>query len=193
MAKIIRESVFVETEGEGLDEMEWSIQSPGRFCYDCLSRFNDGEQIHAILIEEHNSYQRIDVCLKCWQERWSRSENRPPNLVSHWQTRFRVPAERNRVLTAEKAEQLLRRLLDDGRHETQALCYVLALLLERKRLLKVRGYTDRAGQRVCHYEHAKTGELFHIVDPGLTASQLDLVIGQVKRLIEEEESGTRPT
>ena len=62
--------------------------------------------------------------------------------------------------------------------------YILAVMLERKRLLKVKQQITRDGQRVFIYEHPKTGDVFTIADPGLHLDQLQEVQQDVARLLE---------
>jgi hypothetical protein len=62
--------------------------------------------------------------------------------------------------------------------------YILAVMLERKRLLKVKEQFQRDGQRVFVYEQPKTGDLFTIPDPGLQLNQLEQVQHDVAALLE---------
>ena len=67
---------------------------------------------------------------------------------------------------------------------TFAAGYILAVMLERKRLLKVKEQLVRDGKRVFVYEHPKTGDLFTIVDPDLQLNQLEEVQRDVAALLE---------
>ncbi len=62
--------------------------------------------------------------------------------------------------------------------------YILAVMLERKRLLKVKEQLVREGKRVFVYEQPKTGDLFTILDPGLQLDQLESVQRDVAALLE---------
>ena len=65
-----------------------------------------------------------------------------------------------------------------------AASFILAVMLERKRLLKVQEQILREGRRIFVYEHSKTGDLFTIPDPALQLDQLDQVQAQVAQLME---------
>ncbi len=54
---------------------------------------------------------------------------------------------------------------NDPRHGP--VCYILAVMLERKRILKVKEQIQGQGGRVFIYEHAGTGDVFTIADPNL--------------------------
>src|SRR5208282_4559413 len=55
------------------------------------------------------------------------------------------------------------------------VCYILAVMLERKRILKVKEQLQREGRRVFIYEQPRTGDLFTITDPDLRLDQLEEV------------------
>jgi hypothetical protein len=62
--------------------------------------------------------------------------------------------------------------------------YILAVMLERKRVLKIKEQIIRDGQRVFVYEHPKTGDVFTIADPNLQLDQLEQVQHDVAGLLE---------
>jgi hypothetical protein len=72
--------------------------------------------------------------------------------------------------------------LDDPRHIPAG--YILAVMLERKRLLRVKDQFQRESGRVFVYEHARTGDVFTIVDPELQLTQLEAVQRDVAALLE---------
>jgi hypothetical protein len=88
------------------------------------------------------------------------------------------------VIQKDTAETLLRKIvaLNDPVHAPAA--YILAVMLERKRLLKVKEQLKREGQRVFVYEHPKTGDIFTIADPVLHLDQLEQVQHDVAQLLE---------
>jgi len=68
--------------------------------------------------------------------------------------------------------------------------YVLAAMLERKRLFRQVEKLDQDGRTVLVYEHLKTGETFLITDPGLKLAELDAVQKEVMLLLA---GGQEPT
>ena len=65
-----------------------------------------------------------------------------------------------------------------------AASYILAVMLERKRLLKIKEQFRREGQRIFVYEQPKTGDIFTIPDPDLQLNQLEEVQRVVADLLE---------
>src|SRR5262249_42535791 len=84
---------------------------------------------------------------------------------------------------------LLRKLIELNDPKYAAVGYILAVMLERKRLLKVKEQFQRDGQRVFVYEHPRTGDLFTIPDPSLQLSQLEQVQRDVAALLEHGFNG----
>ena len=165
---------------------EWNIQSRAHVCEACAQPFADRQPYHTLLSDEHGEQlRRMDVCDACWQSQFSEGARERKGFVSHWQGSYEVPpAPAAEAIQKETAETLLRKLIEqnDPRHAPAA--YILAVMLERKRLLRVKEQIKRAGQRVFIYEQPKTGDLFTIVDPDLHLNQLEAVQEDVARLLE---------
>jgi hypothetical protein len=88
------------------------------------------------------------------------------------------------LIQKETAETLLRKLVESPNPSNAAARYILARLLERKRILKHRD-TVRAenGGELLVYEHTSTGELFTIPDPHLRLDQLEQVQQEIAALL----------
>jgi hypothetical protein len=87
-------------------------------------------------------------------------------------------------LPRENAEQLFRRLIGSENPPANA-CYVLAAMLERKRVLKqVKIESRDSGRRVLIYEQPSTGDIFVVPDPQLRLDELEAVQGEVAQLLE---------
>ena len=84
----------------------------------------------------------------------------------------------------ETAESLLRKLIELNDPRYIPAGYILAVMLERKRLLKVKEQLVRDGQRVFIYEQPATGDVFTIIDPALQLNQLEQVQRDVAALLE---------
>jgi hypothetical protein len=106
-------------------------------------------------------------------------------FISHWQGTYEAPPDQPvDPIQKDTAETLLHKLvkLNDPRYVPAA--FILAVMLERKRLLKVKEQINRDGRRVFIYEHPKTGDVFAITDPDLHLDQLQDVQHDVARLLE---------
>lgn len=165
--------------------MEWNIAARARACQGCGRGFRNQERLHTLLFAERQGYVRLDVCEACWTAQYAEGASHRKGFISHWQSAFTVPPPAPaEPIRKETAESLLRKLVELNDVQHAAACFVLAVMLERKRLLKSKAQSFAAGRRVFHYEHAKTGDLFSIADPGLRLDQLDAVQRDVASLLE---------
>ena len=97
---------------------------------------------------------------------------------------LKVPAAPPEAIQKETAETLLRKLVEQNDPQYRAASYILAVMLERKRLLKVKAQSNEGGVRVFIYEQPKTGDVFTITDPNLQLNQLEAVQRDVAHLLE---------
>ncbi|MFO1487317.1 MAG: hypothetical protein U1F65_02455 [Verrucomicrobiota bacterium] len=163
---------------------EWNIQSRGHGCEACAKSFADKESYHTMLFEERSELRRSDICAGCWEQQFSEARDKK-GFISQWQGVYNSPpAQAPEAIQKETAETLLRKLieLNDPKHVPAA--YILAVMLERKRLLKIKDQFTRDGLRVFVYEQPKTGDVFTIVDPNLQLNQLAQVQHDVANLLE---------
>ncbi|HUE49785.1 MAG TPA: hypothetical protein VMQ39_01825, partial [Candidatus Dormibacteraeota bacterium] len=86
-------------------------------------------------------------------------------------------------LAKESAEQLFRRLISSESPPANA-CYVLAAMLERKRVVKQIKTEEAATGRVLIYEQAATGDVFIVPDPQLRLDELEDVQNEVANLLQ---------
>jgi hypothetical protein len=164
--------------------LQWNIQSRGRKCAATGRPFNDGETCHTVLIDERAGFERMDLCPEAWAEQ-SQEILARPNVVSHWQGVYHAPpAAAPEPIGRADAETLLRALLTRGDPRNLGPCFILAAMLERKRILRLRGRSTDNGRRVHVYEHPPTGDTFAIIDPGLKLDELDAVQNEVASLLE---------
>ena len=138
-----------------------------------------------MLFDEKSGYERFDVCQDCWNSQYSQGATDRKGFVSYWQSIYTVPpAAPPEAIQKETAETLLRRLLETNDSKYGPALYILAAMLERKRILKVKTQLSRDGQRIFMYEHGKTGDLFQIQDPNLQLHQLESVQHEVLHLLQ---------
>lgn len=164
--------------------MDWNIQSRGHACQACGKSFADQETYHTLLFDDKAAFQRVDICQKCWEVQFSHGGRERKGFISYWQGVYEAPPPPSDPIQKETAESLLRKLIELNDPHYIAAGYILAVMLERKRLLKVKEQLVRDGQRVFVYEQPRTGDLFTIVDPNLQLNQLEAVQHDVASLLE---------
>lgn len=169
---------------------DWPIKHRADACAVTNRPFAEGEQFYTLLFREGTGFRREDLSEEAWT---ARNENIRP--FSFWKTRYEPPPPAApEPLAKESAEELLRRLLAE-KHQPNA-CYVLAAMLERKRILKPikaersgnfqlaasdNFNTDQRAPLI--YEHAKSGDVFIVPDVQLRLDELESVQAEVAGLL----------
>lgn len=154
---------------------EWPIKHRADACARTQRPFQAGEQFYTLLFREGEGFRREDLSEEAWAQR---NENIRP--FSFWKSRYEPPpAEPPEALAKENAEDILRRLLAQNDPANVNACYVLAVMLERKRVLKQIKSEQSDGRPVLIYEHAKSGDVFIVPDVQLRLDELEQVQNEV--------------
>ncbi len=163
---------------------EWNIQSRAHACEACGLTFADQQQYHTLLFDNPPELLRSDICEACWQKQNTEGTRERKGFISHWQGVYEAPPPPTEAIKGETAESLLRKLIELNDPQYVPAGYILAVMLERKRVLKVKEQIVRDGKRTFIYEQPKTGDVFTIVDPNLQLNQLEQVQHDVAALLE---------
>jgi hypothetical protein len=164
---------------------EWNIQSRAQACEACARPFAARQPYHTLLFDETAGLRRSDICEACWQQQFAGDARSRAGFLSHWQGIFEMPpAQAPDPIQKDTAETLLRKLVEQNDPRYAPAAFILAVMLERKRILKVKEQLQREGRRVFVYEQPKTGDIFAIADPDLHLNQLEQVQHDVAQLLE---------
>ena len=162
---------------------DWPIKHRADACAKTQRPFESGEQFYTLLFREGEGFRREDLSEEAWT---TRNENIRP--FSFWKTRYEPPPPPPvETLGKETAEEILRRLLAENNPANANACFVLAVMLERKRVLKPIQTDQSEGQPVLVYEHAKTGDVFIVPDVRLKLDELDDVKTEIAALLKATE------
>jgi hypothetical protein len=159
---------------------DWSIQHRADRCAATGRPFEDGEYFYTLLFyDSKDGYRREDLSEAAFKER---NDNVQP--YSMWRSKFEPPPPAApEALGRQTAEDLLRRYMEEQSPQHTAARYLLAAMLERKKLLK-EVQSRKEGETVTRiYEHTKTGEVFVIPDPQLRLDQIEQVQQEVAALL----------
>ena len=160
---------------------DWNIRSRGHVCTLCGKPLTDKAPVTSALKELPDGYERFDCHPECWK-----TFPRDWEPFSVWEGTYEAPAPsgKKEALKKETADDLLRRLVTLEDPAMRNVVYVLAVMLERSKVLlerDVREQDDKTLRRV--YEHRHTGEAFVIVDPRIRLENLAEVQQQVLALL----------
>ena len=185
--------------------IEWNLRSRSHTCHQCAEAFADRERcfsavgdftapiVQELLAEKiaaqaddakavkNPDYVRLDFCAACWDA------VRASDWISAWHSPYTAPEPPTpEPLPRETAESLLHKLLEDENSgENTSVIFILAVMLERKKVLIERNVRrSKDGTIVRVYEHKKTGEVMLITDPDLQLDEIPGVQQLVKNLLE---------
>ena len=162
---------------------EWNIQSRAHACETCGQSFADQQPYRTVLFEDAKELRRSDICEPC-AEKDGDARGRA-GFISQWNGTYEAPpAHPVDAIQKETAETVLRKVIAENDPRYAPAAYILAVMLERKRILKVKEQFRRDGQRIFIYEQPKTGDIFTIADPNLHLDQLEQVQRDVAQLLE---------
>ena len=158
---------------------DWPIKHRADACARTERSFEPGEQFYTLLFREGEGFRREDLSEAAWL---ARNENIRP--FSFWKTRYEPPPiAPPEPLGKHNAEDILRRLLAENDPAHANACYVLAVMLERKRVLKQIKAEQGDERRVLIYEHAKNGDVFIVPDVRLRLDEIEHVQNEVSQLL----------
>ena len=168
----------------------WHIRSRSRQCAASGRSFADGETIVTALFPdpESSGYLRRDFTEEAWDDR----QDDFGDAFSFWRSVYHPPVQQEKEdpMKKEDPESLLRRLVDEDEEHTENARYILAVMLERQKLLKETDSQPVPNGILRVYEHRKTGEAFLIRDPNIPLSEVEKVQEEVILLLEH--GGRRP-
>lgn len=162
----------------------WHVRSRGRECAATQRAFVDGESIITALFPdpESSGYVRRDYCADGWKLKREAAEQ----PFSFWKTTYSAPTGHSPEDPAEKlsAEEILRRLVDEDEEHTENTRFILAVMLERQKLLRETDSQRTPSGILRVYEQRKTGEVYIVKDPDIPLSQVEAVQKEVFLLLE---------
>ncbi len=155
---------------------DWDIKSRAHKCSKTGQEFAEGDFFFTLLFREADGFRREDLSEEAWAER---NENIQP--FSFWRSKYEPPTPPPpEALRKDDAESLLRSLLADGSPATANAAYILALMLERKKVLVP---VESSEPDLLVYNYAATGETFVVRNPALSLDQIPEVQREVSELL----------
>lgn len=169
----------------------WSIKSRAHTCSITEQKFIDGESFYTALFPdpESSGYLRKDFSEDAWEKRASDAEQ----PFSFWGSIYQAPVKEEKVeVTDESPEDLLRRLVEEDEEHTENVRYILAVMLERKKLLVEADSQPTNTGIIRIYEHRKTGDVFIVKDPNIPLSEIETVQQEIADLLENGGRQNKP-
>lgn len=164
-------------------QQHWNIRSRTHHCALTNRPFEEGEKHHTAIYFDTGTGElmRRDICNEAWEQEIS---ERTP--LAHWKSVYEktVTEAKPEITPKESAIVLLQRLIDEDQSHTEHARYILALMLERKRVLTPTATKENdEGHRLLFYENRKTGDVYMVRDPELRLDEIASVQEEVASLL----------
>lgn len=153
----------------------WEVKARSHTCSDSGESFEEGEEFISRLLIQPEGMIREDYKVSAW------TKQKQAEALFYWRTHYRMPPpKKETAFKEENAEEALRQLIDEKDETKINTLFILAVLLERKRIFIERGVQrDAEGRQIRIYEHKETGESFLIPDPELDLEHIEEVQQEV--------------
>lgn len=156
---------------------DWEIKSRSHTCTRTGQEFLEGEYFYTLLFRDDAGFRREDISEAAWRDR---NDNIEP--FSFWRRKYEpAPPPPPEPLKKNDAESLLRALIEANDPRYRNAIYILAVMLERKRVLRP---VESPDEDTLVYEHAPTGETFILANPHLGIEQIPAVQPEVSSLLD---------
>ncbi len=155
----------------------WTMPRRAEQCAACERTFDIGETFQAFLYEAEEGYARRDYCLDCVPADQAL-------VIGAWKTRRPEPATRKvHPFDREAIFGFFERLADAEQPHQVQFRFVLALLLWRKKVLKLERTAEEDGHEVWEFLVPRTGVVHHVRRPELDEEQLQHLSEQLELLL----------
>ena len=156
---------------------DWNMARRAEACTACQHAFDVGETFQAFLYETPEGYARRDYCAAC-------SPAAAQEAIGAWKTRRpELSAKKAAPFDREAMYTFFERLDDSDSPQRRQFRFVLALLLWRKKLLRLdQTVTEPAGE-VWEFAAARNATTFRVPRPELDEEQLEGLSVQLEQLL----------
>ena len=156
---------------------EWNMPHRADACAACGRGFEIGQTFQAFLYEAETGYARRDFCCEC-------EPPAEPAALGHWKTRRPEPAAKKIVPFDREAIYGFFERLEDATEPSQVqFRFVLALLLWRKKVLKLERTVPGSEGEVWEFITVRTATPHRVVRPDLGEEELERLSTQLEQLL----------
>jgi hypothetical protein len=152
---------------------DYQIQASTRRCAVSGREIKPGERFYSVLLDEGDSFVRQDFSLEAWQ-------GPPEKTFSFWQGRLPARgAPKRPPIDDELLLDCFVRLEGEPEPGKQAFRFVLALLLVRRKRLRIEDASRDGSQEVLVLRDSRSRAKYLVIDPGLPDDELESVQDEV--------------
>jgi hypothetical protein len=165
--------------------MDYQIQNNTRRCALSGRSLEPGDQFFTVLVDTGGNLERRDYCAEAWS-------GPPADAFSFWSGRIAQPeVKRLPPINTELLLECFQRLAGQDDPERIRFRYIVALLLVRRKKMRLIDGEGSRGQRaavnddqsVMTLRNPQDGQVYHVIDPRLSADEMTAVQDEVYRLL----------
>lgn len=164
-------------------ERQWKLSNRKSICSECERGFHEGDTFHTAIFwnDAEGEYQRKDFCEACWK-----AIEEDVDAFSCWKSTYEPPStdgKKKDAVQKEDAESLLKRLIEENDPASEKTRFILALMLERKKIFQQIDAHDRNGQKLLIFKRRKTEEIYIVPDLDLKMDELVAIQTEVIEML----------
>lgn len=156
---------------------QWDFSGSGTTCRSCERVIKVEEHFYSVLAEDGEELVRHDICADCWS-----SPEGHAGAIAFWQTRKQLKTERRRKyakIDIDLAWEIFSSMNETGGEKGESeLRYVLALILLRRRVLKMTA--SRSGSLSFK---DKNNKVYILKDPQLSEDRITALTERLGELL----------
>ena len=163
---------------------KYSIKSRAHCCHVTGEAFEEEQPFIAAIFPdpESSGYLRLDYSIESWDAR--EDETIP---FSFWRSHYKPPVkEEDAQVTPHDPETLFAKLVEDDEAHTENARFILAAMLERKKVIRETDTQQLPTGLLRIYENRKTGDVFIVKDPQIALVDVESIQEEVQQLLDPE-------
>jgi hypothetical protein len=159
---------------------DWKLPSGHERCTRCASELQPGQPVTSVIRLAADGPGRQDLCASCGQAVGGEAD------VFFWRRKRPEASERRAIVDYAMLRELFGRLLERPGELYERLSYLVALVLIRKRHLRLAGFEQRRGREVMLVSRAAGEPAIEVPAPFLTPEDMVAVRAHLNRLLQAD-------
>ena len=159
----------------------YEVARPRGLCVVCQKQIEPNHPLMAALRETPQGFERLDVCLDCWNE-FDKTD-----LIGFWKTTMPLVEQKKKLFVDDEVLcQLFERVADATEPAKLNFRFVLGLILMRKRLIIYESSRNEGPAEIWQVRFKGKQEIIDLLNPRLDESQIMDVSNQLGEILNEE-------
>jgi len=168
---------------------EYSIRKSSEACATCETAFESEQELFSMIVLAEDEPARRDVCIPCFESREADSERE----FAFWRTRRTESGPVRRPIDFNVLRDLFFRMVEHHGGEYGKLCYLLGLVLLRKRVVKLEEFVSDDGRDYLVVSSRTRPEPLRLEAPELVPAEFDELREKLMALLDVDLDDDMPT